>query len=215
MLDKIQLSLERTADELRNFLAKKLYTEEEVNEIIHKRKDFEYKISRENKKLTDYLRYLEFEIALEKETDMKRKHRHISSGLIEIKNTRRIISIFKSALKFKYDERLLIQFIDYLEEKECIEEMKEYFANICLLRFNDMDLWIFAGHKLFQCKEIDAGRLLLQKGLRINSTFEFYLEYFKIEFAHFQCLLNVSKEMGMEPCEFELEDGAILIILFR
>lgn len=49
MLDKIQLSLERTADELRNFLAKKLYTEEEVNEIIHKRKDFEYKISRENK----------------------------------------------------------------------------------------------------------------------------------------------------------------------
>lgn len=215
MIDRAQLNLERSADELRSLHSKNIFTEEEINKIIKERKSHEYKIIKPQKKLSDFLRYLEFEINLEKEKEIRKEKKEIKNDFTDLKSTRRIILIFKKALQYFFDERLFAQFVDYLDEKECTEEMKDYFANICLLRFNDSDLWIFCGTKLFEKKEIDAGRSLLQKGLRIHKKFSFYKEYFKIEFSYFKEALELSKEVGLDPKETELEDGAVLVVLFK
>lgn len=207
MIEKIHFNLEKSAEELKDSLSKKIYTEEEIRSIVKKRKNFEYRISRPQKKLSDFLKYLEYELSLDSEKQLKNKK--------DLRNVKRIIEIFKSALKHFFDERLFVQFIDFLEENECFEEMKDYFGKVCLLRVNDSELWLFCGTKLFEVKEVTCGRLLFQKGLRVHNSFNFYKEYFLVEFMHFTNLLQINKEIGIESLETELEDGAVLLVLFN
>lgn len=74
MAEKVQQRIEKRLPELEDLLVKELFSQEELNHIIKKRKAFEFAISRRITQKADYLRYIEYEINLE-QLRVKRKSR--------------------------------------------------------------------------------------------------------------------------------------------
>ncbi|SDA01450.1 BZ3500_MvSof-1268-A1-R1_Chr10-1g02678 [Microbotryum saponariae] len=65
-MEKVQLSLERFLPELRDLERKKIFTKDEITEIVSQRRRFETALASRAVKPIDYLRYIDYETKLEK-----------------------------------------------------------------------------------------------------------------------------------------------------
>lgn len=76
MADTVHYHLERMLPELEDLEKRELFTREEIQEIVRKRRDFEYLLKRHSTLKVDFLRYVEYEIQLE---DFRRSRKEVSS----------------------------------------------------------------------------------------------------------------------------------------
>ncbi|ORY76857.1 U3 small nucleolar RNA-associated protein 6-domain-containing protein [Leucosporidium creatinivorum] len=65
-MEKVQLSLERLLPEIRDLERKKIFSKDEISDIVTKRRGFELALASRDVKPADYLRYIEYEGRLEK-----------------------------------------------------------------------------------------------------------------------------------------------------
>ena len=104
-MEKVQLALERFLPELRDLQRKKIFSEvrfrllsaffynfsisflspqEEISEIVTKRRAFEVACSKRDVKPVDFLRYLEYEVRLEKLRKLRAKRTRQSRTALRI-----------------------------------------------------------------------------------------------------------------------------------
>lgn len=66
MGDKIRLQLEGMLPEMLVFVKRKVFSKEEVNQIMKERESNEYLLERKNASVKDYLKVIDYEYTLEK-----------------------------------------------------------------------------------------------------------------------------------------------------
>lgn len=186
MAEKVQQRLEHRLPELEDLISKSIFTKEEISFIVNRRKAFEFAITKISANKIDYLRYIEYEINLEK-LRAKRKAR-LAKQPKESVSDRSIVhhihNLFQRALfKFRGDALLWMQYIDFAINHSSDYRLKQIFADALRLHPTNELLWIQAATWEFSNQfNTHAARSLFMKGLRFNQKSQLlWHEYFRLE----------------------------------
>lgn len=101
MGDLIQRLMEEMIPELEDLQAKKIFSPSEIKVIVKKRTDFEYRIKAKIPHLPDFLRYIQYEVNLER-LRVKRKEKlpaPMQPSASDVSSNRRVSFIFDRALR--------------------------------------------------------------------------------------------------------------------
>ncbi|KAJ3252834.1 U3 snoRNP protein [Boothiomyces macroporosus] len=204
MADDVQYHLEKMLPELQDLQERQ------------KRTDFEYQIHRKIVKKQDYLRYIEFEMNLEK-LRKKRKVKYSLDNeetgitLSDYSIVRRIHSLYQQALKrFKGDVSLWIQYFEWSLLQKSFKTLGKQFATAIALHPTKSVFWIMAAkYEYEENSNMTSARVLLQRALRINPHDQkIWLEYFKLELLWIQKLLDRRRILFKEDGEIQKEKKA-------
>ncbi|KAL4453212.1 hypothetical protein ABPG74_015443 [Tetrahymena malaccensis] len=215
MGDKIRLQVEGMLPEMLQLVKRKIFTKEEVNQILKERENNEYLLERKNASVKDYLKVIEYEYGLEK---MRRKR--FKALKIKKENQkdfaiiRRILQLWdKITYKFRYRVDIWKQYLSFCY---FIDSKKSFFKAItAALRFNpyNLDLWLSAAYY-----ESDVngnpfkGRKIFYKALKQNTkAVSFWIEYFKYEVKFIEKVMTrqiLLTSDAKDIKEKELEAGA-------
>jgi len=189
MGDVVQHVLEETIPELEDLWIHGVFSQQEIREIVRKRRDFEYLVRRVHKEKIDFLRYIQYELNL----DLLRRKRF---ERLNLKNTakttehaalRRIHGIFRRALKkYRGDVKLWLQYVDFSLQCGSARSLDRTFIEALRLHPEHEGLWILAASWEYEYNQnIIAARALLQRALRLNpKSSQVYLEYCRLELIY-------------------------------
>ncbi|KAI9296889.1 hypothetical protein K502DRAFT_273142, partial [Neoconidiobolus thromboides FSU 785] len=199
MAEKVQERLEAMLPELEDLKSKSLFNEKEIAQIVKKRTSLEYSVSRRIAKKADYIRYIEYEMNLEK-LRVKRKSRfskNKKTTLSDYAGVRRIYNLFeRGLLKFKGDLKLWLQYIDFAESQNSSKVVSKAYGKAIKLLPGAEILWIQAANFEFSKNlNMEAARVLMQRGVRLNLNNKIlYLEFFRLELKFIE-KLKLRKEI--------------------
>ncbi|KAG2789320.1 hypothetical protein Pcac1_g2255 [Phytophthora cactorum] len=80
MADKVQITMEKMVPELEDLQARKIFSADEIRQIVDKRRGFEYSLQRVPLRKIDAMRYIEYELKL----DALRAARKERLGLVKV-----------------------------------------------------------------------------------------------------------------------------------
>ncbi|KAJ0402211.1 hypothetical protein P43SY_008075 [Pythium insidiosum] len=198
MADTVQVVMEKMIPELEDLQEKKLFSADEIHQIVEKRRDFEYMMRRVPLRKIDGLRYIEYELNLE----ALRKKRKARLGLkkITISDTagiKRVHAVFDRLLyKHRGDVDLWLQYVEFCKTEGSGRVLSHVFTRALQSHPRSAALWIEAASFEFSFNlSVDAARVLMQRALRINRHEpKLWLEYFRLELLYIQ-KLSVRREV--------------------
>ncbi|RPA72057.1 hypothetical protein BJ508DRAFT_245082 [Ascobolus immersus RN42] len=209
MAEKARYFLEKSIPELKEWEKKKIFTKEEISAITQKRTEFEYRVNTPGCKPADYVRYAEYEMAVEK-LRKKRVKRFSAKLSKNFMGQRRIFFVLERATrKFHGDLGLWRLYMDYAE-KEGAWQVLEKTMNTCLkLHPTKAELWIFAAKRSTEIgSDMMAARAYMQRGLRFNNRSKaLWLEYTKLELIYITKILIRRRILGIDKVVTEGENG--------
>ncbi|KAJ3089957.1 U3 snoRNP protein [Quaeritorhiza haematococci] len=201
MGDSVHYHLERMLPELKDLEEKGIFSKTEIKSIVKQRTSFEYALHRRISKKSDFLRYIEYEINLER-LRRKRKKRlgldqtatksdkkdNTKSGPVvtvsDFSLVKRIHSLYQKTLKkFGGDEALWVQYFEWCKSVGSSKALGRNFAKAIQLHPTKPTFWIAAAsYEFSENNNITSSRVLLQRGIRINpECTKLWIEYFKLE----------------------------------
>ena len=190
-----------------------LFTKEEVQSIVRKRRHYEYKLRRVNRSKEDYLAYIEYELKLLKlrnaRLDRLRNNSDIAvNPMVKTGGTRHIHFIFERALrKYPSDMRLWGSYIDFCAHNKAERSGSHALGRALQLHPEQTPLWIFAARwELHTNKSLRSARGLFQRAIRTNPTeLSVYVEYARLEL---DALLDITRlKEKQEKRRKELEEA--------
>ncbi|KAI8847736.1 U3 small nucleolar RNA-associated protein 6-domain-containing protein [Chytridium lagenaria] len=199
MAESVQFQLERMLPELDDLERKGVFTKPEIKSIVKRRTALEYAIHRRIGRRSDYIRYIEYEKNLEllRKKRKKRlgldvkKQKGAKLSLSEHSIERRIHSLYQNALKkFPGDLNLWIQYIEWTKTTGSSKALGRIIARAIQLHLTKPVVWILAAKWEFEDNaDMTSARVLLQRGLRVNSDAKtLWHEYFKLELLYIEKL---------------------------
>lgn len=207
MAEQVQASLDQMVAPLRDLIDREIFTETEVKSIVARRRESEYLLRRRAARKVDFLRYIEIEQKLEElrklRTEQKRRdHRKSHRSDEEVTKEEQHIGdahivqlihlLFVRAIrKFRSDLSLHLLHVDFCKEQKALTRLGRVYAEALQIFPRQTGLWIeSASHDFFgPRRSIRSARILLQRGLRINSKAEdLWIEYFSLELHYAQTL---------------------------
>ena len=84
MADNVQKILERSIPELEDLQERGLFNEKEIRSITNKRRDYEYRLQRRGKTLEDFLRYIEYEISIDKLRLLRKQKKKLQNYVMKL-----------------------------------------------------------------------------------------------------------------------------------
>jgi len=173
---------------------------------MRRRTDFEHRINSRGSKPRDYLKYVEFELNLEKLR--KKKYKRLSSvGLINTKPSisdwayeRRILFIFdRSIKKFPNDFTLWENYLNFAKKQKLFKKIYKIYTNLLQLHPTSINSWINAANFEFEyIGSAKNARILFQKALRFNKdSKKLWLTYTIFELSYITKLINRRKLLGL------------------
>lgn len=214
MIDRVQKVLEWMAPELNSYKKRRIFNQKQIQKIIENRRKFENKLQRNNKKLTDFLAYIESEKNLEKIRNKKIKDTGLEETDLLLQSN--IIKIYQRALHYYNEPILLKEFSEYCIKRKAIEELKNTFAEKCLKNVTDTDMWVYCAQKLWEIGDIEDARNLFIKGTSVNFDSKLYIEFFRLECLYANKLNNINAEFGVKDEEKDdIEMGKIALAVFN
>ncbi|KAJ3414189.1 pheromone processing endoprotease [Chytridiales sp. JEL 0842] len=193
MADSVQFHLERMLPELEDLENKGIFGKDEIKAIVKRRTAFEYAIHRRISRRADYLRYIEYEMNLER-LRKKRKQRlglnvkpekgEKSASASDHSILKRIHALYSKALrKFPGDLALWAQYFEWSKETGSSKSLGKSYARAIQLHPTKPSVWLMAAKWEYEDNsDMTSARILLQRALRLNkdSTLLWH-EYFKLE----------------------------------
>ncbi|KAM3135366.1 hypothetical protein pb186bvf_012524 [Paramecium bursaria] len=194
MSDKIRYILEKHIPDLLALQKRRIFSEEEVKDILQNREQFEYDLQRRTHGLKDYMKVLDYEYRLERQ----RRARALELGIKKFNNrdftiVKRIINLWDRIMnKYRYRIDLWKQYLCFCYK---INSKKQFFKVITnALRFNPfcIDIWIIGGIYEYEiAKNPFKARKIFYQGLRSNSNSkQLWCEYLKFELTFLDTLTN-------------------------
>ncbi|KAH7284872.1 hypothetical protein KP509_34G074700 [Ceratopteris richardii] len=199
MADSVYYHLERMLPELDDLKERGLFSEAEIKEIVRRRREFEFRLERRSKVKEDYLKYIQYEMQLEKLRLLRKKaivrelqlsKRRWQPSLCDRGSAMRIMLIYERATtRFKGDLDLWMQYIEYCKSQG-IRRMQKVLTKVLRLHPTVPDFWIYASAWEFEHNaNITNARTLMQRSLRVCPQSEqLWLEYFRMELVYSQRL---------------------------
>lgn len=219
MAERVRYYLERSVPELEDLKNKGLFEKNELTLIMRRRTDFEHRIQGRGQSPRDYLKYVEFELNLEK-LRKKRFARLFKVGLVDTKPTvsdwagpRRVLFIFERATRrFPRELDLWAHYLRYAKAQGAIKVIYNVYSKLLQLQPRNIDAWLSAAKYEFETNaNANGARVLFQRGLRLNpELLELWLAYAQFELSYISRLLARRKVLGLitekqqqEELEFE------------
>lgn len=228
MGDKVQDKLEETLDELNYYRRRKQFSEEEIQNIVRQRKDYEYKLQKNERNLNYYLQYIQFEMNLDllRSKRVKRQKLYLIKKKNEdyaVKN-RQYILIKRTLNRFCNDVILYKKFFNFYQELG----NKEQAQNICTIGIKRhplvSELWYqMILLEFYGNQNIKNTRMYFQLSLRFNPKCKMlWQEFFTIEMRYIGKILtrkyllyNNDTNYTMDISTKELLSGIIPMTIFR
>lgn len=197
----MQDEMEGMVLELQDLRRKKIFNQDELKQIIDKRREFEYSIRSRRASQLDFLGYVRYEVAVEclrsrRSKQKGWKHKSVSdySGITRIGN------IFKRCCwKFKGDKRIWYQFADY-----CMRAGVSNLLTMVLRRAlkhhpKEVGFWLLASDRELKVGHISGGRKLLLRGIRtLPTSAKLWSELMNLEMQIARHMLAVRAVDGLE-----------------
>ncbi|KAJ3235328.1 U3 snoRNP protein [Chytriomyces hyalinus] len=201
MAEQVRFHLEKMLPELEDLEQKGVFTKLEIRDIVKRRTDHEYAIHRRIGRRADFLKYIEYEINL----DRLRKKRKLRLGLdmsqeeqsnplegskllgytlSDYSLTRRVNALYQKALKkFAGDVELWVLYFDWAKSMGSSAVLGRSFARAIQLHPTNPSMYILAAQYEFQDNNnMTSARVLMQRGLRFNKEAKsLWHEYLKLE----------------------------------
>lgn len=216
MIDRVQQTLEQLAPELDTYLKKKIFTQREIQKIIDTRRNFEYKLLRNQQRLEYYLNYIESEHKLEKIRNSRIVKFNLTSSDTDTLLDKNVLNVYCRALS-KFVEPILVKsFVDFCISKSFYDEMKGIIKDVSLKNTTNPDLWIFFSQTLWQINDFGAARNMFLQYLSINKDKRVGIEFFRLECLYSVKINRINKELGIEEeADNDIEKGEIAFVVFK
>ena len=164
------------------------FVQEEIGSIIARRRNFEFSLHRNNVTRDEYIRYVEYEVNLDKLRKMrvlgKKEKKFFKSNL---SGTNHTVYIFERAVRrFPSDMGLWEMYLDFLSShKSRDKQVGEVLARMLQLHPSLPHLWTqAASHEFSANNSMEGCRAIFQRGLRENrGSGELWREYLSHELA--------------------------------
>lgn len=172
--------------------------QDEIHQIVEKRRAFEYMMKRIPLRKIDALRYIEYELNL----DALRQKRKERSGLEkttlgDTAGIKRVHSIFDRVIyKHRGSVELWLQYIAFCKAERSGRVLSHVFSRALQSHPRSPELWIEAASYEFSTNlNIESARVLMQRAIRINKGCQrLWHEYFRLELLYIQkltCVLHL------------------------
>jgi U3 small nucleolar RNA-associated protein 6 len=186
MADTVRYLLEEMVPELEDLERRGYFSRPEIRQIVAKRQEFEYALKRRASVQADYLRYIEYEGALERLRQLRRKERGAmgAPGLADHCIVRRTHFIYERMLrKFRGDLALWARWLRFCQRSASSRQMSKVLTRALQLHSTCAPLWTHAAAWEFEHNSnAAAARALMQRGLRMCKGADgLWHEYFRME----------------------------------
>ncbi|KIY44507.1 hypothetical protein FISHEDRAFT_21736, partial [Fistulina hepatica ATCC 64428] len=197
--ERVHFQQEQMVAELKDLRDKGLFTEREIKIIIERRTQFETALVRRVAKKADFLRYLQYEMGLERLRRLRadRLGRLAHPGLkgphtvSDHSIVKRQYAIYERAVKkFKDDVPLWVEYIKCARREGASGLVGRICARGLAMHPLSAPLYILAAaHELENNHSPEAARALLQRGVRMNGeSVSLWCEYVKMELSYIESM---------------------------
>jgi U3 small nucleolar RNA-associated protein 6 len=193
MADTVQVMMEKMIPELEDLQEKKIFSRDEVRQIVDRRRDFEYMMKRIPLRAIDALRYIEYELNLDA-LRRKRKERlglRKPAPLSDNAGSRRVHGIFDRVLyKHRGSLDLWLQYVAFCKTEGSSRILSRVFSRALQVHPRSAEIWVeAAGYEFAVNLNVDSARVLLQRAIRITpQCVRLWHEYFRLELLYIQKL---------------------------
>ena len=202
MADNVQKILERSIPELEDLQERGLFNEKEIRSITNKRRDYEYRLQRRGKTLEDFLRYIEYEISIDKLRLLRKQKKKLQKNtLSDYSCTKRVQFIYDRALqRFQQNVSLWLKCIDHAISTKSGKRVGRLFPRALRLHPLNVSLWVKAAE--WECngnQSFSSARILLSRGLRLNKgNPTLFRELFELELSYASVILERRRVLGLD-----------------
>ncbi|GMF31242.1 unnamed protein product [Phytophthora lilii] len=216
MADTVQITMEKMVPELEDLQARKLFSADEIRQIVDKRRGFEYALKRVPLRKIDAMRYIEYELKL----DALRAARKERMGLVKVTlgdtaGTKRVHNIFDRVLfKHRGSVELWLQYVAFCKREGSSRVLSAVFSRALQSHPRSAELWIEAASYEFGVNlNVDSARVLMQRAIRLNRhNQKLWLEYFRLELLYVQKLAMRRQVLRLdEKVEKTVDDGSTVL----
>eukprot|EP00449_Zooxanthella_nutricula_P051605 CAMPEP_0198566768 /NCGR_PEP_ID=MMETSP1462-20131121/103790_1 /TAXON_ID=1333877 /ORGANISM="Brandtodinium nutriculum, Strain RCC3387" /LENGTH=264 /DNA_ID=CAMNT_0044297805 /DNA_START=6 /DNA_END=796 /DNA_ORIENTATION=- len=211
--------------ELDDLRRKRIFGDNELRQIVKRRRDFEYGLQKAPPKQQDYLSYIRYEVALECLRHCRSKALHWRRRTIsDFAGVRRLHGIFdRGTKKFKGDLRMWYQHVDFCLRSGSTKALSRVLTRALKFHPREVHLWLLAADRELKCGHIKAARALLVRGLRFAPTSsKLWGEFLRLE-VRVALRLRATRASGEEglvpgegkPAEPTASPWAPVRLLFR
>ncbi|CAI5724610.1 unnamed protein product [Peronospora effusa] len=217
MADTVQITMEKMVPELEDLQARKLFSADEIRQIVDKRRGFEYSLQRVPLRKIDAMRYIEYELKL----DALRAARKERLGLEKVTlgdtaGVKRVHNIFDRVLfKHRGSVELWLQYVAFCKREGSSRVLSAVFSRALQSHPRNAQLWIEAASYEFGVNlNVDSARVLMQRAIRLNKhNQKLWLEYFRLELLYVQKLVMRRQVLRLdEEVEKVVDDGSTVLI---
>ncbi|TDH70978.1 hypothetical protein CCR75_004216 [Bremia lactucae] len=192
MADKVQITMEKMIPELEDFQSRKIFSADEIRQIVEKRRSFEYSLQRVPMRKIDAMRYIEYELKL----DALRAARKKRLGIVKVSVgdtacLKRVHNIFDRVLfKHRGSIELWLQYVAFCKREGSSRVLSAVFSRALQSHPRSAELWIEAASYEFSVNlNVESARVLMQRAIRLNQHHEtLWIEYFRLELLFVQKL---------------------------
>jgi len=189
MAEYVESNLESMVPELEQLQRVQLFTKGEVNQVLKRRKRFEYKLQKQNKEKADFLAYIQYEMGILSLIELRRE----KTGYLHKKEeidyavARRITKLYKILQhRFQSDVKVWLSHIDFLKRMKWNDVIGRTFRRMLQVHVTNASLWIAAAkYEIEEMGSAENARNLLQEAIRLNpKSRELFKEYFRLELMY-------------------------------
>ncbi|TYZ63496.1 hypothetical protein PybrP1_006664 [[Pythium] brassicae (nom. inval.)] len=217
MADTVQVMMEKMIPELEDLQERKLFSKDEIHQIVEKRRAFEYMMKRIPQRKIDALRYIEYELNL----DALRQKRKERSGLQkttigDTAGVKRVHSIFDRVLyKHRGSVELWLQYVAFCKAQRSGRVLSHVFSRALQSHPRSPELWIEAASYEFSTNlNVESARVLMQRAIRINQGCQrLWHEYFRLELLYIQKLSFRREILKLDESASETVDTGASVLL--
>lgn len=207
MADLIQMTMEDMIPELEEYQKNQIFSKPEIQQIVQRRKDFEYKLRRRPMRQMDGLRYIEYELNLETLSKLRKERLGMSEAKPYHFIIRRVHHIFDRMIqKFHGNIQLWFQYIQFCRQ-DSPRRCSKIFSRCLQLHPRNTSLWIEAANWEFERNNVRSARILLQRAIRLNPDCrKLWQEYFRLELLFLQKITARRQVLGLPAPAQEPEE---------
>ncbi|KAG8908043.1 U3 snoRNP protein [Tulasnella sp. 403] len=190
-MDTVLAQQEDMVEELNDLREKGIFSTEEIKQIVVKRTSYEASLIRKVPKKSDFLRYIEYLLALEalrKKRVQRLKLHENSPSISSYCFTRAQYFVYERALKkFQDDVALWVQYINHARREGAVSLAGKVIARAMLLHPHSVPLYVLAASHEMKRGNSSSARTLFQRGLRMNAdSVHLWTQYARMELEYIE-----------------------------
>jgi U3 small nucleolar RNA-associated protein 6 len=236
MAEQVQAILDEMVAPLADLQNRGIFTSVEIEQIVARRREFEYRLRRRQPRRSDYLQYLEMEETLEelRRLRTRRLNERSSAGgsgggdsghghgtaashtnakhIGDVHGIKFLHLLWIRTLRKYRTVEMYLSYAQFCTRVQSYQRLTACYQDALNFFPHSVDLWIgAASHEYFGQQSIRAARILLQRALRIHAgSAEVWIQYFTLELHWRYKLLGRNKILrqgGDDDKETNVDDA--------